>query len=55
VQKSKGVSRRVLHGMQTKLMVQVQEGFFRLTPNVRSDIQESFNTDQLRLDLFGAA
>jgi predicted HTH transcriptional regulator len=55
LQRGKEVARRILHSMESKLMIEMREGLFQLTASVRSDIEHSFNADQLDLDLFGAA
>ncbi len=55
LQRGKELARRVVQTMESKLMITIEGGTFRLSPTIRADIQHIFTADQLNLDLFGAA
>jgi hypothetical protein len=46
----------VVRSMESKVMIEVEGGLFRLSDSIRLDVQRSYNPDQMdMLDLFGAA
>lgn len=52
LQRGTEIARRVVNSMKDKLMIEVRDGFFHLSQNLRLDIEKPNDADQMILDLF---